>query len=110
MDAGRFHARFEKCRARFQAACIGPAHAAQEERLQRAQRRETGRFVRDYNDRIFNGLVIISLADILAFRFLLRISALETLGWIAFAFLQVCDSPLTDVCCLQTCIGFSAKN
>jgi hypothetical protein len=91
--AGRFQAKFERCLTRFQEACIGPAHAAQEERLLRAQRRESGRFVRDYNDRIFNGLVIASLADILLFRFLVRVSILETLGWVAFAFLQVGACP-----------------
>lgn len=72
----------------FEAACIGPAHSAAVERLARAQKRESARFVHDYNDRIFNGLVIASLADILVFRFLVRISLLETVGWVAFAFLQ----------------------
>ncbi len=72
----------------FEAACIGPAHGAAVERLARAQKRESARFVHDYNDRIFNGLVIASLADILVFRFLVRISLLETVGWVAFAFLQ----------------------
>ena len=76
--------------------CIGPARAGQEERLGRAEKRERGRFVRDYNDRLFNGLVIASLAVILLFRFVIRVSLLETLGWVAFAFLQVgilCNLP-----------------
>jgi hypothetical protein len=30
----------------------------------------------------------VALADILVFRFVFRVSAMETLGWIAFAFLQ----------------------
>ena len=72
--------------------CIGPARAGQEERLKRAETRERSRFVRDYNDRLLNGLVIASLAVILLFRFVIRISLLETLGWVAFAFLQVCDT------------------
>ena len=55
----------------------------------RAERRERSRFVHDYNDRLFNGLVIASLAEILLFRFVIRSSLLETLGWFAFAFLQV---------------------
>ena len=75
--------------------CTGPARAAQEVRLGRAEKRESGRFVRDYNDRLFNGLVIVSLAQILLFRFVIRISLLETLGWLAFAFLQV-TSTLKD--------------
>lgn len=79
------------------AACIGPAHRAAGERLSRAQRRESARFVRDYNDRIFNGLVIACLADILVFRFLVRISLMETVGWVAFAFLQARSSPLAGL-------------
>ena len=80
--------------------CTGPARAAQEVRLGRAEKRESGRFVRDYNDRLFNGLVIVSLAQILLFRFVIRISLLETLGWLAFAFLQV-TSTFED--CLLHC-------
>ena len=45
--------------------------------------------MRDYNDRLLNGLVIASLAFILLFRFIIKSSLLETLGWLAFAFLQV---------------------
>ena len=87
--AGRFKARFERCKARFEEICIGPARAGQQERMGRAERRERSRFVHDYNDRLFNGLVIASLAEILLFRFVIRSSLLETLGWLAFAFLQV---------------------
>ena len=87
--AGRFKARYESCRARFRQACIGPARPGQEERLERAHKRESARFVRDYNDRLFQGLVIVSLAFILLFRFVIKSSLLETLGWLAFAFLQV---------------------
>lgn len=94
---GRFQAKFDRCKAEFDAACIGPAHGAAGERLSRAQRRESARFVRDYNDRIFNGLVIACLADILVFRFLVRISLMETVGWVAFAFLQARSSPLAGL-------------
>ena len=39
------------------------------------------------------GLVGLSLLDILVFRFLMRVAVLETLGWLAFAFLQVMCHP-----------------
>ena len=58
-------------------------------RLDRAWERESGRFQSDYNDRLLGGLVGLSLLDILVFRFLMRVAVLETLGWLAFAFLQV---------------------
>ncbi len=55
-----------------------------------AWRREEGRFRRDYNDKLLNGLVVFALADILLFRFVVRISLAETAGWIGFVFLQAC--------------------
>jgi hypothetical protein len=41
------------------------------------------------------GLVVAALADILLFRFVIRVSLLETAGWVAFVFLQVACPP----CC-----------
>ncbi len=61
----------------------------QAERLARALRRERLRFMQSYNDRLFGGLVVASLAAIVVFRFVLRVAALETAAWVAFAFLQV---------------------
>ncbi|KAK9834025.1 hypothetical protein WJX81_004222 [Elliptochloris bilobata] len=88
-STGRFHARYERCAAKFEAACIGPARATQAERLARALRRERLRFTQSYNDRLFGGLVVASLAAIVVFRFVLRVGALETAAWVAFVFLQV---------------------
>ena len=62
----------------------------QAERLARALRRERLRFTQSYNDRLFGGLVVASLAAIVVFRFVLKVGALETAAWVAFAFLQVC--------------------
>lgn len=61
---------------------------AQAQRLDRAWERESSRFQHDYNDRLLAGLVGLSLVDILVFRFVMRVALLETLGWLAFAFLQ----------------------
>ena len=61
----------------------------QEFQFSQAWRREEARFRRDYNDKLFNGLVVFALADILLFRFVIRISLAETVGWVGFVFLQV---------------------
>ena len=61
----------------------------QSERLQKAWRREHTRFKHDYNDKLYNGLVLLLLVDILMFRFVIKFSALESLGWVVFLFLQV---------------------
>ena len=88
-STGRFEARYAKCRATFEAKCVGPARAHNDERLIKAWERETSRFNRDYNDRLYNGLVVISVVAIVAFRFLFKWSFGETAGWAAFIFLQV---------------------
>jgi hypothetical protein len=88
-SSGRFKARYDKCRAKFAAVCVGPALARNEERLDKAWARESARFQRDYNDRLLNGLVILSLVAIIAFRFVVRMQLGETAGWISFAFLQI---------------------
>lgn len=61
---------------------------SQAERLDKAWRREHGRFTHDYNDKLFNGLVLLLLVDIIVFRFLVRVTLLETIGWALFVFLQ----------------------
>ncbi|MCJ1422123.1 hypothetical protein MMC29_000002 [Sticta canariensis] len=63
--------------------------AWQGERLDRAWDREVVRFNHDYNDKLFNGLLGVTFLDIVIFRFVIRISLMETLGWLGFAFLQV---------------------
>ena len=71
----------------------------QSERLQKAWRREHTRFKHDYNDRLYNGLVLLLLVDILVFRFVIKFSILETLGWLVFVFLQVCSGPQNESAC-----------
>lgn len=88
-STGRFSARFKRCELAFQRVCVGPSLDHSAERMQKAWRREEGRFKRDYNDKIFNGLVILTLADVVIFRFIVRITFVETAGWVGFIFLQV---------------------
>ena len=51
--------------------------------------------------------MVASLAAIVAFRFVLKVGALETAAWVAFAFLQVCLLPLCCACFLSVlyCLG-----
>ena len=59
-----------------------------------------GRLCRsDYNSKLFNGLELVMLVDILVFRFFLRSSALETVGWLGFFFLQVLSVDLLPLTC-----------
>ncbi|KAL4527503.1 hypothetical protein Ndes2526A_g08714 [Nannochloris sp. 'desiccata'] len=88
-STGRFEARFQKCKASFDQQCVGPAKGHNEERLQKAWERESSRFNRDYNERLYNGLVLMAVAAIVVFRFVVRWSLGETAGWGVFLFLQM---------------------
>ena len=89
----------------------------QSERLQKAWRREHTRFKHDYNDKLYNGLVLLLLVDILMFRFVIKFSILESLGWVVFLFLQVRLAEVISVAQVQAfvvrlahCIGFEAES
>ena len=78
--------------------------------MDKAWEREVARFHRDYNDKLFNGLLGLTFLDIVLFRFVIRISLMETVGWLGFAFLQVilplqnehsCTARNTAICCYQ---------
>ena len=50
--------------------------------------RERTKFLKDYNERLFNGLVVASLAAVVVARFVLKWVALEALAWLLFALLE----------------------
>jgi hypothetical protein len=64
--------------------------------LSKAWNREETRFRHDYNDKLLNGLVFAMLAAILLFRFVIRVSLLETGAWVGFIFLQVRNGRLSS--------------
>lgn len=72
-----------------QAACVGPGRAGSLERLQSAWKRAHGQFAKDYNDRLFTGLLVSSLVVIVVFRFLIKSQFLEAGGWFALVFLEL---------------------
>jgi hypothetical protein len=72
-----------------QAKCIGPARAASLERLTMAWERAHRQFGTDYNGRLLTGLLVIAVAAIVVFRFLVRARLLEFGGWVALAFLEL---------------------
>ena len=86
---GKFRKRYHECAERFQHACVGPALVRNQERLTHAWDREVARFDKEFNDRLLNGVVFVTIAWVVVFRFIIRIAIAETIGWIAFVFLQV---------------------
>lgn len=86
---GKFRKRYQECTERFRQACVGPAKHRNQERLEHAWEREVARFDKEFNDRLLNGVVFLTIAWVVVFRFIVRIAIAETIGWIAFVFLQV---------------------
>jgi hypothetical protein len=89
---GRFDAKSNECVARFRTKCIGPAADAQSQRLQHALEREKMRFQREYNDRLYSGLVIAALVLAVLSRFVLKQIVMEVMCWCSFLFLEVCSA------------------
>eukprot|EP00877_Chromochloris_zofingiensis_P014120 jgi/Chrzof1/8962/Cz03g31040.t1 len=85
----KFEDGFKKCQQKFEAACVGPGRAGSLERLQSAWKRAHGQFAKDYNDRLFTGLLVSSLVVIVVFRFLIKSQFLEAGGWFALVFLEL---------------------
>ena len=50
--------------------------------------RERTKFLKDYNQRLFNWLVVASLVIVVIARFILKWAILEALAWLLFIFLE----------------------
>lgn len=72
-----------------QARCVGPARSSSEERLKLSWQQAHSQFAKDYNDRLFTGLLLTAVAAIVLFRFVVKAAILEALGWVAVIFLEV---------------------
>jgi len=79
-----------RCRESFEAGCIGPSVLQYSERLTKAHDRARRQFLNDYNNRLFQGMVIFALVMIAVFRFLVSIPPLELAGWVLFLGLEGC--------------------
>lgn len=84
----RFEGEYQQCLHGFEAHCVGPALLKEKSRLELAWQREHKRFILDYNDHLYTGLVILSLVDIVVFRFLFKVQLAEGTGWFLFLFLE----------------------
>ena len=66
-----------------------PPQSSYAERLHKAWSRSQSQFNKDYNDRLYAGLLFLSLGLALLFRFGLRVRLLEAACWTSFAFLEL---------------------
>ncbi|EFJ48035.1 hypothetical protein VOLCADRAFT_60759, partial [Volvox carteri f. nagariensis] len=85
----KFESSYRHCEMTFSERCLGPAKAPNAERLEKAWVRARKAFGKDYNDRLFTGLLVISLAAAVVFRFLIKMQILELAAWAGFLFLEI---------------------
>ncbi|MEW5316092.1 MAG: hypothetical protein WDW38_007478 [Sanguina aurantia] len=85
----RFESSYNKCAQAFSEKCLGPARSESEARLTHAWARAQGSFAKEYNSRLYTGLIGASILGILLFRFAFKIQILEAGCWLSFVFLQV---------------------
>ncbi len=85
----KFEASYERCQHTFEAQCRGPAKGPNTERLSKAWQRARREFQKGYNDRLYMGLLIASLAVVVVFRFIIKFQLAEAAGWVSFVVLEV---------------------
>ncbi|GJN10091.1 hypothetical protein PR202_ga28154 [Eleusine coracana subsp. coracana] len=84
----KFDAGFLLCNQSFQMGCVGPAKESYERRLSKMLARSRALFIKEYNTKLFNWLVIFSLVMVIIGRFVLKFLLLEIAAWVMFAFLE----------------------
>jgi len=68
---------------------VGPARSSSQERLQISWQQARSQFAKDYNDRLFTGLLLTAVGAIVLFRFVVKVAVLEAVSWVAVIFLEV---------------------
>eukprot|EP00850_Spirogloea_muscicola_P005528 SM000025S08423 [mRNA] locus=s25:657110:662613:- [translate_table: standard] len=84
----KFESVFSKCNKTSERVCTGPLKDYYHDRLQKMWIRERAQFVKDYNQRLFNWLVVFSLVMVVMARFFLKWAILEVCAWALFVFLE----------------------
>ncbi|CAI5965982.1 unnamed protein product [Closterium sp. NIES-65] len=87
-SVAKFDARLEACNHTVEHACRGPSKSAYRDRLKKTWTRERSQFLKEYNQRLFNWLVIGSLVLVVVGRFMVKWVVVEVLAWALFVFLE----------------------
>ncbi|CAI5471277.1 unnamed protein product, partial [Closterium sp. Yama58-4] len=87
-SVAKFDARLDACNHTVENACRGPSKSAYRDRLKKTWTRERSQFLKEYNQRLFNWLVIGSLVLVVVGRFMVKWVVVEVLAWALFVFLE----------------------
>ncbi|TKW30776.1 hypothetical protein SEVIR_2G060400v4 [Setaria viridis] len=84
----KFDAGFLLCNQSFEMDCVGPAKESYQRRMSKMLARSRALFIKEYNNKLFNWLVIFSLVMVVIGRFVVKFFLLEIAAWVMFAFLE----------------------
>ncbi|RLN34878.1 guanylate-binding protein 3-like [Panicum miliaceum] len=84
----KFDAGFLLCNQSFEMGCVGPAKESYQRRMSKMLARSRALFIKDYNNKLFNWLVIFSLVMVVIGRFVVKFFLLEIAAWVMFDFLE----------------------
>ncbi|XP_031269911.1 uncharacterized protein LOC116128340 [Pistacia vera] len=84
----KFNAGFLQCNQSFDRECVGPSKANYEQRMMKMLGKSRSLFIKEYNQRLFNWLVIFSLVMVVIGRFIIKFILIEMGAWILFIFLE----------------------
>ncbi|URD95157.1 GTP binding protein [Musa troglodytarum] len=84
----KFNASFLQCNETFERQCVGPSKELYKQKMIKMLGKSRSLFIKDYNDRLSNWLVIFSLTVAIVGRFIIKFFLLEIAGWAMFIFLE----------------------
>ena len=85
----RFETNMENCNATYVKTCVGPSKTKYFRMLTKLQGKEKQHFLKNYNDRLMNGLSLISFGCLMGGRFIFNSPLFELFGWAGFALLEL---------------------
>ena len=85
----KFDTSSKACQDRWSTRCVGPSRETYGSRIKRSTDRERSAFLQNYNARLLNGLLMLSIGGIVTFRFLYTNALGELVAWCLFIALEV---------------------
>ena len=85
----RFESYMDSCNTTYMKGCVGPAKEKYLKMLQKLRVKELRLFLKDYNERLMNGMSLISFGGIMGGRFIFNSPLCELVGWAGFATLEL---------------------
>ncbi|XP_049409344.1 uncharacterized protein LOC125872630 [Solanum stenotomum] len=84
----KFNTGFLLCNQSFERECVGPSKSNYEQRMIKMLGKSKSLFIKEYNQRLFNWLVVFSLVMVVLGRFVIKFFLVEIGAWILFIFLE----------------------